>query len=170
MRRPLWLLLTVLPLSAALASQALSFVFGGFSNDGRYLAAGVDARQRSSSCKPMLAAADGAVSTSAVCESVDVVAPDTFRKPTRGRRTPDGRFAITALATSDGGIRIDASADGKTRALVRWAAGSRVTQVEPDVWFSADGSLVAIEYSWFGKGGDARDAVAFDVRAPLAKR
>ncbi len=151
-------------LVCAQAGAAWGAKFGGFSADGqRYLDG--DARV----CALVDAIDDGTAIGAPACERVadkKEIAAHAFKKPKPARETPDGKVK---LSTAFEGKRIEvkgAAAAGKEVVLVRWEGAEDVDSIG-DLYVSADGARVALDYTMSGLRGKLPATVAFDIKRPL---
>lgn len=148
-----WVLLTgvgalVWVCAAQAAGVPKSYTFGGFSPGGRqYLKEGPDDLV----CDP-------APATS--CHPVEKKDTRGFSKPSRARKA---NGVTLTVAIDDDGKSLSLSAGDKV--VGTHAPGERVTSVNSNLFVSAEGDLVAVEYEVGAGGGKRHDVVVFDLRA-----
>jgi hypothetical protein len=153
---------------ATSASVAHAGKFGGFSGDGTRWLDG-----KSSICTAAAVDGAGQVVAPAACEpAVDAraVAAYKFSGPPRLKVAKHAAGGKVDLSIAQDGqvITVYGDAGGGKRPLAVFDAGQDVGKLSGP-WLSADGALVAVEYTLKGGAKTAAFAVAFDVRASLAQ-
>lgn len=146
------------------ASAAWGAKFGGFSQDGlRYL------EGDSKVCAPIDAIDDGTAIGAPACERVTdkkEIAAFGFKKPRATRETAGGKIKLSA-AFEGKKIELKGAMDGKDYVLARWE-GSEDVDAVGEMFVSADGALVALDYTTRGLRGKLPATVAFNIQKPMA--
>ena len=149
------------------SSVAQAGKFGGFSSDGTRWLDG-----KSTVCTAAGVDGAGVVVAPVACEAAPdarAVAAYKFVGPPRLKLARNAGGGLIDLSVSfDGQVAtVHGDAGSGKRPLAVFDAGQAIARVGGP-WLSADGGLVAIEYTLVGAARTAVSAIAFDVRAPLA--
>jgi hypothetical protein len=160
---------------ALVAATILCFLFPGLAHAGKFGGFSADSSRwldgKALVCTAAAVDGNGQVVTPPACEAAadpHALAAYKFVGPPRVKVAKSASGGIDLSIGTDGQVlTIYGDAGGGKRPLAVFDAGQEIARLSGP-WLSADGALVAVEYTLVGASKTATSSVAFDVRGPLA--